>query len=361
MKTLFKPNARRCGLANVLALFLLASAAGAQSYPPVWNNTSNYVAGDMVTDYGNVYRCIKPVTTHYLDPSKTYQNWELSYVRSGTTIVIGTGQPFPDLKTAWAYILNATIAQGAYLHLNISTANGSHSENLGNGFSVDHPFGAKISITGDNGNEIVFSTMTGGNGFTIDGGYSLGSLSNVSLESPVLPEGSGLYAEGGTFLSVSNLSVSNFYIGLYAQNQGQIFCANPVTFGSGETTYVQADTNGRVTLAYDQHITGSGVNLSATGFFASSGGQIFAPNCVLSHLYAGAYATGEGSVFINGGQITGSTFGAKATTRGLVAIETGSASSNGNDLTVLTGGTIDALGATYGTSSSDTGTGSYIW
>lgn len=77
-------------------------ASPAQSYPPVWNNTAHYVAGDMVTDYGNVYRCISAVTTPYLDPSKTYQHWELNYVRSGTTITIGIGQPFPTLETAWA-------------------------------------------------------------------------------------------------------------------------------------------------------------------------------------------------------------------------------------------------------------------
>ncbi len=78
--------------------------------------------GDLVTDYGNIYRCEVTVSTPYLDPSKTYKNWELFYVRSSTTLPIGVGQTFPDLATAWTYAHNARVAQGAYLHLSIVTS-----------------------------------------------------------------------------------------------------------------------------------------------------------------------------------------------------------------------------------------------
>src|ERR1700722_10721366 len=93
----------------------LSKTAGAQTIPAVWQNTAHYEGGDLVTDYGNIYRCIKNVTTPYLDPSKSYGNWELYDVRNNTTLLIGFGQPFPSLDIAWNYCQNARIAKAAYL------------------------------------------------------------------------------------------------------------------------------------------------------------------------------------------------------------------------------------------------------
>ncbi len=161
-----------------LACALLPGLAKAQSYPPVWSNVGNYVPGDMVTDYGNVYRCIKSVNTHYLDPSKTYANWELYYVRNNTTLMVGVEQTFPTLAAAWANAQNCHIAEGVYLHLSISTTNGNLSENLGSGINLDQPCGANISIIGDNENNINFTSL---NGIMLDTGHSIGLVSGITL------------------------------------------------------------------------------------------------------------------------------------------------------------------------------------
>lgn len=351
---------RRFVMLCLFALFLGQGSAHAQSYPPVWNNTSNYVAGDMVTDYGNVYRCIKAVNTHYLDPSKTYQNWELTYVRSGTTIVIGTGQPFPDLKTAWTYIENATIAQAAYLHLNISTANGTHSEQVGNGFVLNHPFGPKISIIGDSPSRITFATQTGSNGFVIDTGYTFGSLSNVGLESST-PTGYGLLASG-TLLSVSGISMSNFYEGVYAGGQGQVYCMSPISFGGIQSTFFDAEQGGTIFVAAGQEMVGSvSQTPSGTGIFATQGGKVYASSCVISKCHAGMYATGEGLIVATGCQITGSQVAVEASYNGRIYVENSTFSSNSTDLSAVLGASVDAGNSTYTTSSVGKNDGSYIY
>ncbi len=124
----------------------LTQGAHAQTkFPPAWVNTATYAPGDLVTDYGNIYRCETTVTTPYLDPSKTYQDWELYSVRSGTTLTIGAGQTFPTLAIAWNYVRNCHIAMAAYLHLDIVTTTGNHSETFDAPLNLDTKFPARRS------------------------------------------------------------------------------------------------------------------------------------------------------------------------------------------------------------------------
>lgn len=173
-----------CPFRLVLVIFIaalsLCEAAQAQSYPPAWNNTSHYVPGDMVTDYGNVYRCLTAVTKPYLDPSKTYADWELSYVRNNTSVLIGMGEPFPNLFTAWNYVRNARVAGAAFLHLNIVTTGGNLNETFSAPLSLDHESGGQISIVGDNVNNIQLS-FPNGNALTIDSGHNFRASQTLRL------------------------------------------------------------------------------------------------------------------------------------------------------------------------------------
>ena len=78
-----------------LILSFNSTLANAQTeFPPAYDNQAHYAVGDLVTDYGNLYRCEVAVIKPYIDPSKYYQNWEMFYVRNNTTIAVGAGQTF---------------------------------------------------------------------------------------------------------------------------------------------------------------------------------------------------------------------------------------------------------------------------
>ena len=113
-----------------VAMGIVGHASAQTQFPPAFNNQATFQPGDLVTDYGNIYRCLTAVTKPYQDPSKYYKEWQLYYVRNNTTLSIGAGQTFPTLATAWTYIQNCHVADGAYLHLSISTTNAELVENF---------------------------------------------------------------------------------------------------------------------------------------------------------------------------------------------------------------------------------------
>src|ERR1700722_15542065 len=156
----------------VTAFLGLTQAAHAQTeFPPAYNNQAHYAVGDLVTDYGNIYRCEAAVTKPYLDPSKTYKNWEMFYVRNNTTIPIGPGQTFPDLLTAWTYVKNARVATSAYLHLSIVTTNGLLIESFSAPLNLDMVNGSQVSIIGDTITNVQLSFQNS-DGLTIDSNHS---------------------------------------------------------------------------------------------------------------------------------------------------------------------------------------------
>lgn len=348
----------------ILLLSVSPCLLRAQSSPPVWNNTSNYVAGDMVTDYGNVYRCIKPITTHYLDPSKTYTNWELNYVRSGTTLTIGTGQTFPSLKTAWTFIENATIAQGAYLHLAISTANGPYSESLGLGMNLDHPFGSSISIMGDNAENVDFTSVTDANAFTLDNSHAIGSISKMSFYGGSLgaPGMSVLNANtGAVFNNVSGLSVSNYNHCYYAEQLAQIQITGLISFGSGQQNYFWADQGGFISIFGNQTFSNASQGQVGICMQATAGGQINTGSLTISNFTTAVSVSTGGTVITPFSIIENSTVGVSCTKRGMVDSHYDTFTSNGTDIKVSQGGTVDITSGTYSSSTVGTNDGSYIY
>jgi hypothetical protein len=343
----------------LLAALVAVPAKGfSQAFPPVWSNTATYAGGDLVTDYGNIYRCIKDVTTPYLDPSKTYANWELYFVRNNTTIVIGTGQPFPSLTTAWTYSKNATIAQGAYLHLTISTANGDYAETMASPFSLDHPFGASISILGDHASKIklTFSFI----GFTLDSGHALGALSNVTLKGP--GGDIGLQATtGATMASVSGVEIDGFLSDVNASVNASITFSNltisnsntqgqGITCSSGATIYFQTA----------ESLTGTGAS-GSIGIFAIDGGRVVAESFIISHWGTGIQCWEGGYVDAYTSYLENCSIGIDSELRGFVDDNDGSFTSNTDDVECRTGGGVAVLDVTLPDGTYvDSGTGAYI-
>ncbi len=353
-----------------LTIFALAAAlcigekANAQSFPPAWVNTSHYAPGDMVTDYGNVYRCLKAVTTPYLDPSKTYADWELNYVRNNTTVLIGNSEPFPTLQAAWTYCLNARVADGVYLHLNIVSANKSFTETFSAPFSLDHGSGAKISISGDNYGYISLDFSLS-NGFVIDGSHSIASISGVTVN------GHGYIGitatQGASISSMSNDVVSGFGTSFYASLGGSLNLDGSVV-GQQLSYGCEADQLGSIFYGEGFELEGPGSNSGAVALYANHGGSIVGKSGYISGFQNGVQSVNGAIIDVTGCQISGCTIGDLAYDGGRINAANGSYGTkaeggvaNTTDLIAETAGTIEASGANYTTTSTGNNDGSYIF
>ncbi len=194
-------------------LFLLSAIpnlARAQSFPPAWSSSASFAAGDIVQYGGNWYRAMTALSADGPYPASAYGKWELNYVRSNTTLAIGAGQAFANLAYAWQFARNARIADAAYLHLDIVTTSGNFNENFNSAFSLDHSFGALISIIGDNPNNIILNfTGATSNGLTIDTGHVIGLVDNLVLTGS-FSTGSGIVVSSGAQLNGENLVDNTF-------------------------------------------------------------------------------------------------------------------------------------------------------
>ncbi len=249
----------------------LTEANAQTEFPPAYNNQAHYAVGDLVTDYGNIYRCETAVTKPYLDPSKTYANWELFYVRSNTTIPIGVGQTFPSLAIAWNYVRNARVATAAYLHLNIVTTGGSLNESFSTPLNLDMDTGAQVSIIGDNSGNIQLNFLSS-SGLTIDTSHCLGAIGNISLLGS--NHGIGIDAESGA--SISNLydiNIDGFSFQIYAIESANLIFSSDIVLTNG-LSCVYADVGSSLTfsLAALTATSGSG----GSGISASRGSRILA-------------------------------------------------------------------------------------
>ncbi len=349
-----------CLLFAGLSLLAASKRTEAQSYPPVWNNTSKYAAGDMVTDYGNVYRCIKAVSTPYLDPSKSYGNWELNEVRNNTTLLIGTGQPFPTLAIAWTYALNCRVAQGVYLHLSISTAKGNFTENFSGPMSLDHGSAAGISILGDNLNNI--SLNFPGNAFTIDSGNTFGSLSQLTLNQGGYD---GIYATQNAAISdINNVFFNGANYDIFADSGSNVTCGAGLQFSGFYGAVVWAQYGASVSIS-SLNVEGySGIQETEVPCLAASfGAHIMTQNATIKYLLHAAYAFEGGIVDIMGSTVDGCDSAAYATTKGHICAANVVFSDNSSvDMTATNAGTIDGTGSTYMFKSANgSSDGSYIF
>lgn len=344
--------------ATASALLCLCRAQAQTEFPPAYNNQAHYAPGDLVTDYGNLYRCNVAVTKPYLDPSKTYKNWELYYVRNNTTITVGVGQTFPDLLTAWTYVRNCHIAEAAYLHLSIVTTGGNLDETFSAPLNLDHTSGAQIAIQGDNASKITLS-FPGSNGLVIDSGHSFGTISNVSLVGGTAF--SGIYAgTNGSFTYLTNISVNGFDYNVYAEQLGTVIFGDNIEMSNCYNFGCFANTGACISFSPGQlSLTGD----SGIGFCleAVHGARIIAENATVSASGVGVIAAWGGGVDVDGAAITNCHYGCVSYFNGTVEAEGVSLSSNSTyDLQAYDGGVIDALGVTTGSTSVTTGGAIYF-
>ncbi len=393
----------------MLGLVFLFSVvtAEAQSYPPAWNSASLYAVGDTVQVGGNWYRCIKP-TTSALSPLNEPAYWELSVVRSDTTILVGPGQTFTSFTTAWNYALNARVADGAYLHFYISSAKGNFSQAFTAPLLLDHGSGARVAILGDNQANDVLS-FPGTNGVIVDTGHSLNTISGITINDTKVglsevgikvgfnasisnvasatvdnfPLSVMTYQGGGISLD-SSLTLSNFSGFQYAclaTSGGSIVCPRGLTIlGSGfeGTSAALGTTYGGVLIAEKSSIsncaiaaeaenlgvidiTGSTVTNSYNGIYATDGGNINAQNCVFEVQQDACDSVFDAYVNLSGSNISGCDKGCMAGERGVIVCDFSTFARNNLDLQAVNGGYIDAYGASYSTSESNFSTdGSFI-
>ncbi len=354
--SIFKSAKAALLLAVSATAILLPAIAQAQSYPPLWSSTSHYAVGDQVQENGNVYRCTHAVTAANLDPSKIYTYWELSYVRENTTLFVGPQETFPTLQLAWNYILNCSIAQPVYLHIYLSSYHGRISETHTTPFSLDHPFGANISIIGDNYQNVVF-TFDGGDGFAIDNGHTIASLTNVSIYDFQGGTGSGLHASwGATIGNLAEILVSGFYRGVYAFQGAHLNFTALLNCSSCPDMGVDADGNSVILMGSQTDISGSGIGIMGEdgGYVQMSGGRVSGTNY-------GAYARNRGTVDVGGSTLESNTYGAYATLGGFInAYSTDFSGNATDDVFVNDGGIVYAFSASLTTTSIGTNDGSYI-
>ncbi len=363
-------------------LTLLASAAWCQSYPPVWNPLAHYASGDQVQLSGNVYRAVKAVSNG-LSPASDYSDWELNFVRANTTLMIGVNQPFPTLAAAWTYALNARVADGAYLHFYISSANGNFEEGFAAPFLLDHASGPRMAILGDN-NAKDSLTFSNTNGFIVDTGHSFNTLSGLTMENTGTNSTTaiGIRADyDATISSVSSIAILGFPVCIQSIQSASIGVSSSCQITDFTVYGLDAEANGSIVVSSGLTMTGSLAD-SQVAFYASTGGLILAPDVTLSSFAEGIEATQGGTVvspdsalsgcfggcvaqyggkiIIRQADITGGVVGCQAAVQGIIDVTDSNCNQNGTDLYALDGGMINATNAIYTRSQVDSSDGSYI-
>ncbi len=319
----------------------LCQVAHAQTeFPPAYNNQAHYAVGDLVTDYGNIYRCEVTVTKPYLDPSKTYSHWELFYVRNNTTIPVGIGQTFPTLTIAWNYVRNCRVAMAAYLHLNISSSGGNYTESFSAPLSLDHNSGSQVSIIGDDAANISLN-FPNSTGLSIDSGHSFASVSNITLSGG--PNFWGVYAGStASILNLNGINITGFDYQIYAEQSSKIVCGAGMVLTNCHDDGCYSIDGASVTFNNGLDFTGN--NSAGAGLDAENGGRIYAVNATITSTYRGALATYGGIIQCNDAVFTSCFFACLAEFGGNVSAEDCTFTNSGyKDLVAIDLGLIDAL------------------
>jgi hypothetical protein len=342
--------------AAAIAVLSLSSQSSAQSFPPAWSTTASYAAGDIVQYGGNWFRSMKAQTPNTLSPATTYTNWELNYVRSSTTLAVGVKQAFPLLINAWTFAHNARIADGAYLHLAISTAQGNYTQSGSVPFSLDHGSGADISIIGDVPANIQFAFT--GNGFTIDTGHAFALLSGVTIGGG---SGAAVYADGNASINeVSNTVIAKFQTGVEADQNASINCDATVQI-SGFDIGVVASRGGNISIAPGFSMMGTGQEGTSVGLLAGYDAHIDALACTIEDCEYGVEVSAGAAVNVFVGHFNNCAYGLYALQRGYLEASKATLGSNEIDVVCNTGATVDLVNATLVTHTLGTNDGSYIY
>ncbi len=338
---------------KVVLLFICliaASVSGAQSFPPAWTSSATYAAGDIVQYGGNWYRAMTALSAGEPYPAAAYGKWELNFVRSNTTLTIGSGQAFANLVYAWQFARNARIADAAYLHLEIVTSKAKFAETFPTSFSLDHSFGALISIFADNAANTTL-TFSGSTGFTIDSGHVLADLGNLNMTTSNASD-TAISANQGSLLYVGPCTIENFGSVVQATNSSYVSLAGGIV-ATGCLNGLQAYTNSTINannieLTLGKSAFGTGAGIEAAGnstVFAEYASIINSLSPSVSnygvHSYTGSY------VDIDSATISNYKIGCYANYARVYATGATINTSSQDDFEVQDGGSVKIDGATY--------------
>lgn len=334
---------RGCVMAAVLLAAALPAISKAQSFPPAWSSSATYAAGDIVQYGGNWYRAMKALNSAGPYPAAAYGDWELNYVRSNTTLLVGAKQSFANLQYAWQFARNARIADAAYLHFNIVTLDGALNERFDGPLSLDHGSGALISLMGDDNLSITLS-FPSTNGLVIDSGHSFGSISGITISGAGSHIGFTL-SDGASVANLAQTSVNSFATGIYATQSSALTAGDSVTVN---------ECNYGIAADFDADIVGLNIDVSSSG--ASGDGLTADHNASISDIYGvitnsgspsgvGASAEHGGVIDVSNGTISGWVTGCSGYYGGQIVVTSGTLNNNVHDLAADYNGEVYAKAA----------------
>ncbi len=343
-----------------LAICFMPALSRAQSFPPAWSASATYSAGDLVQEGGNTYRAIKAVPITNLDPAKYYTYWELNYVRSNTTLLIGQGEPFATFSAAWNSILNCRVADGVYLHLYISSFHGPLTQTYNSSFSLDQDSGSRISIIGDNPNGITFNFPSAG-GLTIDSCHALAGISNIDVTGQSAQNGITA-SNGASIQGLENVTVNGFGVALEAESNASITGISNCTWENIGIIGGYAITGGNLTFAQGFVFDGTGAIVNTQyGFVADYGGSINAFQPTIHNTGTALKAAHGGNIIAQGATLTNNGTGALAFLHGTIGMADCNATTDTiYDAQVSAGGIIDITNGAVTKTSVGTADASYL-
>jgi hypothetical protein len=340
---------------------LVPSLCSAQSYPPVWSSSATYAAGDLVQYGGNWFRSVKALAAAGPEPSNGFGSWELNYIRSNTTLLVGVGQQFTSLQNAWGFALEARVADGAYLHFSLSSQHGALLDAFTGPFSLDHQSGSKISIIGDVPSHIYLGGEAGfpGTALSIDSGHTIASLSNVTILGQ--GKGYGLSATTNASINCTNVQVAFFATAVYAlQGASVSFDPSSSLAGSASNTVIASQNANVVVSGITINNTSSSVMLTA-----NAGGVIVAQSCTLNgnggSKNVGVAAANQGYIDISDGTVENFTYGVQSYGHSFVNASYMTGSGNGTDIWAANNGVVNAAYANAPIKYTDSNTYSVIY
>jgi hypothetical protein len=301
-------NPRLRPLSAAAVCFALSTCVLAQTSPPAWNSTTSYKIGDQVNFGGSVFQCLVNETTSH--PTPHTPSWDINFVYTGTfTIPVGPSEPFKTITAAWNYIAYARVANNAAIEIKLDP---TYSETFSSSFSLDHPYGSKISIVGTGAGQVANFTSSAP-GFTLDSGHTLAGLEGLKINETdpnVVAGAAGIQVSQNAVLSqLKNVTIYGFNYGLMATSGGTIDNASGITFQQFIFGGAEATNGGIINFASGLTINGEVVMTTTAPFYGvlADGGSITCPNANIGNCEGDFCAEHGGKIFAVGSTATSPT------------------------------------------------------
>lgn len=220
----------------------------------------------------------------------------------------GSGD-FDDLNTAFEYLQGYAIPYGVQVTLQLTA--GTHA--YGAALRLQHRDGERIAIIGDAKKpESVVLDFGYHDGIVIDGGYGLGLLQGVTIQSDNSDNIDGVIVKNGGRLTVSDVIVTGFGSPKSSSSgTGFKILTNGVLIQEGTSIVSTNNHDGFRSYHGGVAVVSSGAQSygNNTGFVSSYGGVMSTRNTDSSDNYIGYYTAQGGYMDANGAVSTGDSTG----------------------------------------------------